>query len=101
MDTVFHTTTSRFVTWFGDFSQERQDLWLTKDDLKDSPSWSSPPIVLLRDIHNDLLVNYDYKDSVPPPNQPGPRVHNIFFFPFIWKYNRLLLIDKAKVKDKT
>ena len=34
-DTVFHTTTSRFVVCFGAFSQERQGLWLSKDGLKD------------------------------------------------------------------
>ena len=32
-DTAFYTTTSRFVAWFGAFSQERQGLWLLKDDL--------------------------------------------------------------------
>jgi hypothetical protein len=33
---VFYTTTSRFVSWLGAFSQERQGLWLPKDDLQDS-----------------------------------------------------------------
>ena len=65
--------THAFVAWLGAFSQERQGLWLPKDDLKDSSSWSSPPLVLLRDIHNGLLVNYDCKDSAPPPAQPGAR----------------------------
>ncbi len=41
-DTAFYTTTSPFVTWTGDFSQERQSLWLPKDDLKDPSTWSSP-----------------------------------------------------------
>ncbi len=50
---MFYTTTSRFVVWLGAFSKERQGLWLTKDDLKDSSSWSSTPLVLLHDIHND------------------------------------------------
>ena len=27
-DAAFYSTTSRFVTWFGTFSQERQELWL-------------------------------------------------------------------------
>jgi hypothetical protein len=27
-DTVFYTSTSRFVTWLGAFPQERQELWL-------------------------------------------------------------------------
>ena len=29
-------------------SQERQGVWLPKDDLKDSSSWSSTPLVLLQ-----------------------------------------------------
>ena len=35
-DAAFCTTTSRFVAWLGAFSQERQELWLSKDDLRDS-----------------------------------------------------------------
>ena len=70
-DAAFYTTTSRFVGWLGAFTQERQVLWLPKDDLKDSSSWSSPPLVLLRDIHNGLIANYDCKDTAPPPAQPG------------------------------
>jgi hypothetical protein len=70
-DADFYTTTSRFVAWLGAFSQERQKLWLPNDDLQDSPSWSSPPLVLLRDIHNSLLANYDCKDTAPPQSQPG------------------------------
>ena len=45
-DDAFYTTTSRFVTWLGAFSQEHQGLWLRKDDLKDASSWSSPPVVV-------------------------------------------------------
>jgi hypothetical protein len=37
-DEAFYTSTSRFVAWLGSFSQERQDLWLPKDDLEDSLS---------------------------------------------------------------
>ena len=61
------------MAWLGAFSQERQGLWLPKDDLKDESSWSSPPLVLLRDIHSDLLIKYDCKDSVSPPTLPGVR----------------------------
>ena len=46
---------------------------LTEDDLKDSSSWSSTPLVLLRDIHNDILAQYDCKDCVSPPTLPGTR----------------------------
>ena len=48
-------------------------MWLPKDDLKDASSWSSPPLVLLRDIHSDLLAKYDCEDSAPPPALPGAR----------------------------
>ncbi len=48
-------------------------MWLPKDDLKDSSTWSSTPLVLLRDIHDGLLTKYDCKDSVTPPTQSGTR----------------------------
>ena len=65
-DDAFYTTDSRFVTWLGAFSQERQKLWLPKDELQDSDSWSSPPLVLLRDIHPHLITYCDCKDTAPP-----------------------------------
>jgi hypothetical protein len=37
-------------------------LWLPKDDLRDSSSWTSPPLVLLRDIHSKFLTQYDCKE---------------------------------------
>jgi hypothetical protein len=65
-DTAFYTATSRFVTCLGAFSQERQSVWLSKDDLRDSSSWSSPPLLLLRDIHSNLLTQYDCKEVCVP-----------------------------------
>ncbi len=50
---------------------------MPKDDLKDSSTWSSPPRVLLRDIHDGLLVQYDCKDSVSPPAHPGVRARPV------------------------
>ncbi len=67
-DAAFYTT-ARFVSWMGAFSQERQKLWLPKDDLRDSSSWSSPPLLLLRDIHSRLVTQYDCKE-VCAPSQP-------------------------------
>ncbi len=61
-DAVFYTTASLFVVWFGVFPQERQKLWLPKDDLRDSSSWASPPLVLLRDIHSKCLTHHDCKE---------------------------------------
>jgi hypothetical protein len=69
-DTPFYTTTSRFVTCRGAFSQERQELWLPKDDLWDSSLWSSPPLMFLRDIHSKLIDQYDYNEvCAPSPSQ--------------------------------
>jgi hypothetical protein len=65
-DAAFYTTTSRFVVWLGAFSQERQELLLPKDDLRDSSSWSSPPLMLLRDIHSKLITQYDCKEVCAP-----------------------------------
>ncbi len=70
-DAAFYTTTSRFVSWMGAFSQERQKLWLSKDDLRDSSSWSSPPLLLLRDIHSKLLTQYDCKEVCAPSQSQG------------------------------
>jgi hypothetical protein len=39
---------------------------LPKDDLQDSSSWSSPPLLILRDIHSKLLSDYDYKEGCAP-----------------------------------
>jgi hypothetical protein len=62
--------TSRLVVCLGAFSQERQDLWLPKDDLEDSSSWSSPPLLLLRDIHSEFLSDCRSKeDSVSSQSQ--------------------------------
>jgi hypothetical protein len=66
-DDAFYTTTSRFVAWLGAFPQERQKLWLPKDDLRDSSSWASPPLVLLRDIHSKLITQYDCKEVCAQP----------------------------------
>jgi hypothetical protein len=69
-DAAFYTTTSRFVACLGAFSQERQGLWLPTDDLRDSSSWSSPPLLLLRDIHSKLLTQHDCKEvSAPSQSQ--------------------------------
>jgi hypothetical protein len=68
-DTSFYTTTSRFVACLGAFPQERQELWLPKYDLRDSSSWSSPPLMILRDIHSKFIDQYDCKEvCVPSPS---------------------------------
>jgi hypothetical protein len=54
-DATFYTTTSLFVDWIGTFTQERQELWLPYDDLRDSSSWSSPPLMILREIHSKFI----------------------------------------------
>ncbi len=41
-------------------------MWLTKDHLRDSSSWTSPPLVLLRDIHSKFLTQYESKEVCTP-----------------------------------
>jgi hypothetical protein len=45
-------------------------MWLSKNDLRDSSSWSSPPLMLLRDVHSKRITQYDCKDvCAPSPSQ--------------------------------
>jgi hypothetical protein len=62
-DTVFYTTTSRFVAYLGVFPQERQKLWCPKDDLRDSSSWASPPLVLLPHLNHLVEVSFVWDES--------------------------------------
>ncbi len=39
---------------------------LAKDDLQDSSSWSSSPLLLLREIHSKLLTQYNCKEVCAP-----------------------------------
>ena len=44
---------------------------MPKDDLRDSSSWSSPPLLLLRDIHSKLIAQYDFKEVCAPSQSQG------------------------------
>ena len=39
---------------------------MPEDDLRDSSSWSSPPLLILRDIHSKLLTKNDCKEVCAP-----------------------------------
>ncbi len=41
-------------------------LVVAKDDLQDPSSWSSSPILLLRDIHSKILPEYNCKEGCAP-----------------------------------
>ena len=41
-------------------------MWLPKDDLWDSSSWSSTPLLILHDIHSKLLSDYRCKEGYAP-----------------------------------
>jgi hypothetical protein len=44
-------------------------------NLRDSSSWSSPPLVILRDLHTKLITEYDCKVvCVPSPSQVNVRI---------------------------
>jgi hypothetical protein len=59
-DDAFYSTTSRFVSFLGAFS-----------DLQDSSSWTSSPLRLLRDIHSNLISKYDCKEVCAPSQSQG------------------------------
>ncbi len=64
------------MSWMDAFSQTRQELWLPKDDLRDSSSWSSSPLMILRDIHSKLIDQYDCKEvCAPSPSQVNSGAH--------------------------
>ena len=42
-------------------------MWLPKDGLQDSSSWSSPPLLLFRDMHSKLLADCGCKEVCAPP----------------------------------
>ncbi len=85
---------------------------MPKDDLRDSSSWSSPPLMLLRDIHSKLIDQYDCKevcasspsqvntgarvrprsqDGVPPQQEAAPlslsHLNRLFEASFAWDEN--------------
>ena len=62
MNAAYYTSTSRFIAWLGTFSQGRQNLWMPHDNLADSATWTSPQLLLLRNIHQDLIVKYNCKE---------------------------------------
>jgi hypothetical protein len=62
----YYKTTSRFVVCVVTFPQERQWLWLSEDDRRESSSWSLSPLLVLRDIHCKLFVEYDWKEVCAP-----------------------------------
>ena len=72
-DAAFYTSTSRFVAWLGTFPQGRQAMWMPQDDLQDSSSWSSPPLVVFRRILATLSADCDCKDSAPTQSQTAAR----------------------------
>ncbi len=66
-------------------------MWLPKDDdLRDSSSWSSPPLLLLRDIHCKLLTEYDCKEFCP---LSLPQLNRLFKASFVWDENSVSNAD--------
>jgi hypothetical protein len=77
---AFYTTTSRFVAWLGAFSQERQKLWLLKDDLQDSPRLS---------LAWELVLVAANRTAMHSSRRPA-----LFFFPSLNASKRLTSCGK-------
>ena len=46
--------------------RETLSILYNRNTLRDSSSWSSPPLMLLRDIHSKLITQYDSKEVCAP-----------------------------------
>jgi hypothetical protein len=63
-DASFYTSTSRFVAWLGTVPPPGPRGHGCPRMIFEDSSWSSPPLVLLREIHANLLAYYDCKDRL-------------------------------------
>jgi hypothetical protein len=81
----------------GPFSQTRQELWLPKDDLRDSSSWSSSPLILLRDIHSKLIDQYDSKEVCA---LSLPQLNLLFDSSFVWDENSASTTGVASIPSQ-
>ena len=98
---------------------------MSKDDLWDSSSWSSPPFLILRDIHSKLLTQYDYKEvcessqsqvnvgsSVRLSSQNGvshqqetaplslPQLNQLLEASFVWDENSVSNVDVTVIPSQ-
>ena len=65
---MLHFTLLHHGLWpvVGIFLRKVNGCGCPKDDLRDSSSWSSPPLQILRDIHVKLITLYDCKEVCAP-----------------------------------
>ena len=58
-----YTTNARFVAFLGTFACPSQQVWLPGNDLQDPATWIAPPLCKLKQMHEDLLQQYDCTDQ--------------------------------------
>jgi hypothetical protein len=70
---ALYTATARFTAFVGTLPLANQSTWL-QDNLTDSSTWTSPPLLAMRSIHEELLANYDFTKDQPPNLQRSFKV---------------------------
>ena len=73
-------------------------MWIPKDDLRDSSSWSSTPLLLLRDIHSNLLTQYDFKETDP---HSLPQINLLFETSFVRDESSDSNVDVAVIPSQS
>ena len=55
---ALYTATARFIAFVGTLPLANQSTW-PPDNLGDPSTWTSPPLLAMRSIHEELIANYD------------------------------------------
>jgi hypothetical protein len=67
---ALYTATARFTAFMGTLPLANQSNWLP-DNLTDSSTLTSPPLLAMRSIHEEPLANYDCTEDQPSSQQGG------------------------------
>ena len=65
---TLYTATARFIAFVGTLPLANQSTWLP-DNLGDPSTWTSPPLLAMRSIHEELIANYDCTEDQPSAQQ--------------------------------
>jgi hypothetical protein len=67
---ALYTATARFIAFVRTLPLANQSTWLP-DNLGDPSTWTSPPLLAMRSIHEELIANYDCTEDQPSAQQGG------------------------------
>jgi hypothetical protein len=67
---ALYTATARFIAFVGTLPLPNQSTWLA-DTLTNPSTLTSPPLLAMRSIHEELLANYDCTEDQPSAQHGG------------------------------